>query len=121
LIFSEEPCEQANCALGESCFMEAGRATCRCPESCSSSYAAVCGNDGVTYSNECLLRMHACQSRNSVQMKHPGECSKSFSFHFSTFKVPYFHFVFKLKKCQKLSLKEQTSIPTAHTSFIPVY
>ncbi|CAL8148206.1 unnamed protein product [Orchesella dallaii] len=55
--------------------MEAGRATCRCPESCSSSHAPVCGNDGVTYSNECLLRMHACQNRNSVQMKHPGECS----------------------------------------------
>ncbi|XP_035709385.1 agrin isoform X4 [Folsomia candida] len=72
----DEPCEQANCAFGESCVVEGGRPTCRCPQTCSNAYSPVCGSDDVTYSNECLLRQFACQHRHSVRIKHSGECDK---------------------------------------------
>jgi coxsackievirus/adenovirus receptor len=46
-----------------------------CPK-CKEGGGPICGNDGLTYMNECALTAIACsQADNVLKMKHPGECT----------------------------------------------
>ncbi|KAL3667255.1 hypothetical protein V7S43_007488 [Phytophthora oleae] len=45
-----------------------------CPFMCSDQFLPVCGSDGVTYSNECLMNLADCESSESITKVHDGEC-----------------------------------------------
>ncbi|KAK7790549.1 hypothetical protein R5R35_012919 [Gryllus longicercus] len=71
----EEPCEKQYCAYGANCVTDGeGRARCQCPADCPDVFAPVCGSDGATYDNHCLLRQKACRDQASVRVQHSGEC-----------------------------------------------
>ncbi|XP_071517319.1 serine protease inhibitor dipetalogastin-like isoform X2 [Panulirus ornatus] len=61
-VFQEGPCET--------------REECRLD--CSSTYSPVCGSNGVTYGNECWLRLARCLNPNITQ-KSTGICNRQTS------------------------------------------
>ncbi|EDO40383.1 predicted protein, partial [Nematostella vectensis] len=47
---------------------------CECPRSCPSVNYPVCGDDGQTYDNECLLQLESCSRRRSITTVNYGSC-----------------------------------------------
>ena len=50
--------------------------TPECPEMCTADYSRVCGSDGKTYSNECALKVTACESGEDIKKEHDGPCGR---------------------------------------------
>jgi len=44
---------------------------------CKTNYDPVCGSDGTTYANECVLKAEACISRKDIKVNSKGECPKA--------------------------------------------
>uniref|UniRef100_T1IQF5 Kazal-like domain-containing protein n=1 Tax=Strigamia maritima TaxID=126957 RepID=T1IQF5_STRMM len=47
-----------------------------CDENCSKEINRVCGTDGVTYNNPCLLKKANCESNGKIQEDHTGASCK---------------------------------------------
>lgn len=72
---NEEPCEKIYCAYGANCVHTPdGRGECQCPTECPPTYTPICGSDGVTYTNHCIMRMTACRQEKNIRKQHAGEC-----------------------------------------------
>lgn len=72
---SGSACAKHTCQPGATCKEKNGFATCECPE-CSSDYDPVCGSNGMSYQNDCRLRLEACTTNASIQVMYNGLCSK---------------------------------------------
>uniref|UniRef100_A0A3B4C8U0 Kazal-like domain-containing protein n=1 Tax=Pygocentrus nattereri TaxID=42514 RepID=A0A3B4C8U0_PYGNA len=43
-------------------------------QACPLNYSPVCGNDGITYPNECALCVHRLQTNNDILIVKEGRC-----------------------------------------------
>ena len=43
---------------------------------CPEEHNPVCGDDGHTYPNECMMQWSACKQMKKLQVAHKGECKK---------------------------------------------
>ena len=46
----------------------------KCATICPRIYRPVCGSDGSTYSNACMMEVAACITNEDISVEHEGEC-----------------------------------------------
>ena len=64
-----------------------------CDTVCTDDYTPVCGSDSQTYSNECQLRVAACQTKSDITVQSEGECGNDDGFFLFLFSYPFFIFL----------------------------
>lgn len=53
-----------------------GKAICRCPIVCTKEYDPVCGSDGRTFPNPCVVKYESCLKQRNISIVHYGHCGK---------------------------------------------
>ncbi|XP_076369513.1 agrin-like isoform X2 [Tachypleus tridentatus] len=72
-----DPCLGVECPSNQVCQLDDNRnPICRCNAVCSHDFQPVCGSDGNTYTNECILRVEACKSRQGLRIIYMDKCSE---------------------------------------------
>lgn len=71
----QSPCNDKMCQYGALCVERFNKAYCECP-TCSEEFNPVCGSDGISYGNECKLRLEACKHHRNITIFFDGPCSK---------------------------------------------
>ena len=67
------------CPYGGVCLpTKDGVGRCHCEDTCPYVVNPVCGSDGKTYDNDCLLKVAGCKRRSPIGIQHSGECGKRF-------------------------------------------
>lgn len=67
-------CDTVRCGYGEECIVKKRRPRCVCQRICSKTVQKVCGTDGKTYPNNCVLAAKACRRASNVTVAHAGAC-----------------------------------------------
>lgn len=68
-------CETVFCGAGRECsIMADGNPTCVCKKECPNHNHTVCGSDGRTYENHCLMHRAACLKGVKITKLHKGPC-----------------------------------------------
>ncbi|XP_051568358.1 tomoregulin-2-like [Myxocyprinus asiaticus] len=67
-------CDTNTCKFDGECLRIGDTVTCICDFKCSSDYAPVCGSNGESYENHCLLRKDACKLQTEVLVVSEGAC-----------------------------------------------
>ena len=66
-----------NCPMHAECYESPdGKATCKCPtrEICPAELDVICGSDGKTYVNECIMKAISCEGKKNVTKATDGTC-----------------------------------------------
>ncbi|XP_074109510.1 agrin isoform X2 [Cotesia typhae] len=71
---SQGACSEKICQWGAICAENGDTAICECP-TCTVEFNPVCGNDGISYGNECKLRLEACQHHREIKVLYQGLCN----------------------------------------------
>nr|XP_058962628.1 uncharacterized protein LOC131789508 isoform X2 [Pocillopora verrucosa] len=72
-----ESCDRLTCKYHDRCVNTShGYVECRCPQhTCPNGREIICGNDGKTYLNMCVMRKEVCRVQKPIEKKHEGRCS----------------------------------------------
>eukprot|EP00111_Clytia_hemisphaerica_P000998 TCONS_00002898-protein len=80
---------------------ETCKESCTCRRGCPKIKRPVCGTDGVTYANDCLLKIARCESKGTLKLKHRGYCDGDCKFSCATVKCAYgAKCVFNSRQCR---------------------
>ena len=74
-----DPCAGVKCKLPKRCLADPqGNPHCVCPDEsdCAQTVNTVCGSDGKTYLNTCVMKAKACAKDVSVQPLRDGYCGE---------------------------------------------
>ncbi|XP_071039097.1 agrin-like isoform X2 [Parasteatoda tepidariorum] len=68
-------CEHKHCEYYAACESDSeGVGRCVCPKNCVKVDSVICGTDGITYKNECEMRVAACEKEQYIMVGSRGPC-----------------------------------------------
>jgi len=75
--YFEDECSMMVCRAGRECQLNGnGEAFCVCMASCPDHFVPVCGSNGRSYDNYCMMHRDACLSGVHISLKSAGYCSE---------------------------------------------
>ncbi|KAI8795489.1 agrin [Biomphalaria glabrata] len=75
----QAPCYLHFCPFGSTCRVNSStnEPVCVCEQKCPAVLAPLCGSDGATYNNPCLMERASCQRGKKIKVASNGPCGKS--------------------------------------------